>query len=211
MAIQVSVQNRFQIIVPTRFDRAVRGVPVLDAPDIDDRGWERATTKGLNVSDARGALFSATVGDVIRLKVVREDIDASTPLFLTVTGNQVTIEEPAGGGPLPADGILKVKAVADTTAGSKVQVRMGSTGGAVIGEIDAHTFTPKTLSITPHVCTIHSADAATVAAGGGTGAPPSINGAVLDDAGVIDLFETFVRPIWRPAGIEFNLGSCPHG
>lgn len=207
MAIQVSVQNKFQIIVPARFDRAVRGAPLLDAPDIDDRGWEPNTTGGLNISDARGALFSATVGDVIRLKVVREDIDASTALFLTVTGNQVKIEEPAGGGPLPADGIFKVKAVADTTTGSKVQVRMGSTSGAVICEIDAHTFTPKKLSITPHVCTIHSANAAAVAAGGGTGSPPSINGSVLDDAGVVNLFDTIVRPIWRPAGIEFTLGK----
>src|SRR5580704_5743606 len=108
MAVQVRVQNRFQIIVPARVDRAVRGAPVLDAPDVDDRGWVNNRATGLNVDDARGALFGTTVGDVVRLKVVREDLDDAVPLFVTTTGDQVAIEQPAGGGPLPADGIFSV-------------------------------------------------------------------------------------------------------
>jgi hypothetical protein len=206
MAIRVSVQNRFQIIVPVRFDRAVRGAPILDAPDIDDRGWVRNNAGGLNVTDTRGALFGSTVGDIIRMKVVREDLDGGVPLFLTVTGDQVTIDQPAGGGPLPADGTFSVRAVADTTTGSKVQVRFGDASGPVIGELCAHTFTPKNLFIAPHVCTIHSANAATVAAGGGTGLPPSVNGATLDDATLTSIFDTIVRPVWRPAGVEFTIG-----
>jgi hypothetical protein len=100
-----------------------------------------------------------------------------------------------------------VRAVADTTTGSKVQVRFGDAAGPVIYEADAHTFTPKTVFITPHVCTIHSANAATVAAGGGTGVPPSVNGAVLDDAQLTAIFDTIVRPVWRPAGVEFTIGA----
>src|ERR1700682_2217560 len=157
MAIQVHVQNRFQIIVPVRVDRAVRGAPQLDAPDVDDRGWVNNRAAGLNVANARGALFGTTVGDVVRLKVVREDLDDGVPLFVTTTGNQVAINQPAGGGALPADGVFFVRSLSDTTVGSKIQVRLGSAGGAVICEADAHTFTPKTVFITPHVCTIHSA------------------------------------------------------
>lgn len=201
MAIQVSVQNKFQIIVPARFDRAVRGAPVLNAPDIDDRGWELKTAGGLNISDARGALFGSTVGDVITLKVVREDIDDGTPLFVSVTGNQVKIQEPASGGPLPASGEFKVKAVADTTTGSKVQVRMGSATGAVLCELDAHTFTVLTLNVTPHICTIHQA--ATAAAG--TGTAPQVGGATLDDATLTSIFD-IARAVWRPAGIHIQVG-----
>jgi hypothetical protein len=207
MAIRVHVQNRFQIIVPVRVDRAVRGIPVLDAPDVDDRGWINNRAAGLNQDDARGALFGTSVGDVVRLKVVREDLDDTVPLFVTTTGNQVAIDQPKGGGPLPADGIFFVRSLADTTTGSKIQVRLGSAGGAVICEADAHTFTPSTLFITPHVCTIHSANAATVAAGGGTGQPPTVNGNLLDDAQLTAIFDTIVRPIWRPAGVEFTVGA----
>jgi len=205
MAVNVSVQNKFQIIVPARVDRAVRGAPVLDAPDVDDRGWVNNRATGLNVDDARGALFGTTVGDVVRLKVVREDLDDAVPLFVTTTGDQVAIEQPAGGGPLPADGIFSVRSVADTTTGSKIQVRLGNASGAVICEADAHTFTPKTVFITPHVCVIHSANAAAVAAGGGTGQTPSINGSALDDAQLTNLFDTIIRPIWRPVGVEFQI------
>jgi hypothetical protein len=207
MAVQVSVQNRFQIIVPVRVDRAVRGAPILDAPDVDDRGWVNNRAGGLNVANTRGALFSTTVGDIVRLKVVREDLDATVPLFVTTTGNQVAIDQPSGGGPLPADGIFSVRSVADTTVGSKIQVRLGTATGPVVCEADAHTFTPKTFFITPHVCIIHSANAATVNAGGGTGQTPSVNGAALDDAVLENLFDTIVRPIWRPAGVEFQLGA----
>ena len=199
MAIRVRVQNDFQIIVPVRVDRAVRGAPVLDAPDVDDRGWVNNRAGGLNVIDTRGAMFAATVGDTIRLRVIREDIDDNVPLFVTATGGQVTIATP-GGGPLAADGVVLVRAVADTLTGTKIEVRLGSTVGPIVCEADAHTFTPLTLHVTPHICTIHSA--ATAAAG--SGQPPQVNGAALDDAQIATIFN-IVRAIWRPAGVQFNV------
>ena len=207
MAIKLRVQNKFQIIVPVRVDRAVRGAPQLDAPDVDDRGWVRNTAAGLNVTDARGALFSMTVGEVARLRVVREDLDSTVDLFVTTTGNQVEIAAPAGGGPLPATGIFSVRAVSDNTTGSKVQVRLGSATGPVACEADAHTFTRSTLPLAIHVCTVHSASAVAVAAGGGTGSTPSVNGNTLNDAQVTAIFDTIVRPIWRPAGVDFAIGA----
>ena len=207
MAIKLRVQNKFQIIVPVRVDRAVRGAPQLDAPDVDDRGWVRNTAAGLNVTDARGALFSMTVGEVARLRVVREDLDSTVDLFVTTTGNQVEIAAPAGGGPLPATGIFSVRAVSDNTTGSKVQVRLGSASGPVACEADAHTFTRSTIPLAIHVCTVHSASAVAVAAGGGTGSTPSVNGNTLNDAQVTAIFDTIVRPIWRPAGVDFAIGA----
>jgi hypothetical protein len=181
---------------------------VLDAPDVDDRGWVNNRTTGLNVDDARGALFGSTVGDIVRLKVVREDLDDRVPLFVSVKGNQVAIAQPRGGGPLPATGVFSVRSVADTTMGTKVQVHLGSVRGPVICEADAHTFTPATLKVKPHVCTIHhAANAAT-----GTGVLPTVGGnatgrgVTLDDAQIATIFK-IVEAIWRPAGIQFHLDS----
>src|SRR5258705_5175680 len=113
MAVSVLVQSPLkQIIVPVRFDRAVRGAPVLDAPDVDDRGFVLKTPDGLNKTDARGAMFGITVGDTVRVKVVREDLDATAPLFVTVAPSsnpQVRIVAPAGGGPLPAAGVISIE------------------------------------------------------------------------------------------------------
>jgi len=202
VTVQTTAKGRSQIIVPLRFRRAVTGAPVADAPDIDDRGWVNHRAAGLNVDDARGTLFGAMVGDTVRLRVTREDID-DVPMFVGVSGDQVAVDQPAGGGPLPASGVLSVTAVKDTTTGTKVQIHLGTADGPVICEADAHVFSPFTLNVTPHICVIHqSAGAAT-----GTGVTPSVNGAALDDAQIATLFET-VSAIWRPAGVRFNVGAA---
>src|SRR3954470_18330598 len=117
MAVSVLVQSPLsQIIVPVRFDRAVRGAPALDAPDVDDRGFVLKTPNGLNKTDARGAMFGITVGDTVRVKVVREDLDTTAPLFVTAATSsnpQVEITGPSAGGPLPSDGIFSIHARAD--------------------------------------------------------------------------------------------------
>ena len=201
MAIKVRVQkDKPQRIVPVRIQRAVTGAPALDAPDVDDRGWVNHRAAGLNVDDARGGLFGITVGDTVRLQIVREDIDAGVPLFVSTTGNQVSISGSAG--PVGGDGIFKVKADSDTTQGSKIEVRIGGPGGAVICEADAHVFSPLTLNITPHVMTINQA----AAGGAGTGLPPTVGGAAMDAAMMTTLFDV-VRAVWRPSGVKFNVGA----
>jgi hypothetical protein len=189
-----------QIIVPVRMGRAVVGAPVLDAPDVDDRGFKLNRGAGLNVTDARGPMFGITVGDTVRVKVVREDLDDTAPLFVGLSQSsapQLDITAPAGGGPLPADGIFSVEAVADTLTGQKIQIRLGAIDGPIIAEADPHVFSPKTLNITPHLCTIHQA-----AAPPGTGTTPTVNGAAFDLNAIMDV----VRAIWRPAGVQFNVG-----
>src|SRR5271166_1118801 len=203
MAIRVRVQNNLQIIVPVRIERAVSpSPPVLDVPDPDDRGWVNNRAAGLNVNaNVRGALFGMTVGDTVQLRVTREDIDPGVPLFVTAKGNQVQID-PGSRGQLPASGIFKVHAVADTTAPTTIQVRLGLATGPVICESDAHVFTPKTLNITPHICTIHSA----ANAAAGTGIVPTMDGAPLDAAKIATIFG-LATAIWRPAGVQFNVGA----
>ena len=95
-----------------------------------------------------------------------------------------------------------MRGVADTTTGTKVEIRLGSTGGAILCEADAHVFSPLTLNVTPHVCTIHQA----VTAAAGAGVPPTVNGAALD-AGQMDSIFNIVKAIWRPCGVRFNIGA----
>lgn len=203
MAIRVRVQNNLQIIVPVRIERAVSpSPPVLDVPDADDRGWVNNRAAGLNVNaNVRGALFGMTVGDTVQLRVTRQDIDPGVPLFVTAKGNQVQID-PGSRGELPASGIFKVRAVADTTAPTTIQVRLGLATGPIICESDAHVFTPKTFNVTPHICTIHSA----ANAAAGTGVIPTMDGAAVDAAKIATIFG-LASAIWRPAGVQFNVGT----
>ncbi|MGA8152332.1 MAG: hypothetical protein WB952_15370 [Terriglobales bacterium] len=203
MAIRVRVQNDLQIIVPVRIERAVSPSPPLpDAPDPDDRGWVRNAAAGLNTNaKVRGALVGMTVGDTVRLRVTREDIDAGVPLFVTATGGQVEID-PGSHGPLPASGIFKVKAVAATGSATTIQVRLGLVTGPIICECDAHVFSPKTLIVTPHICTIHHA----ANAAAGTGVVPTMDGAAINAANITSIFKV-ASAIWRPAGVRFNVGA----
>jgi hypothetical protein len=201
MPVSVCIQNRRQILVPLRVDRAVRGAPVIDAPDVDDRGFVNNRCAGLNVIEVRGSLFGITVGDTVRVRVAREDIDDTAPLYLATSSSsqpQVEIALPAGGGPLPADGIFHVRAIADTTVGQSIQVRLGSTTGSILAEADPHVFTPRRLVVTPHLCTIHRA-----ASRPGTGTPPTLGGNPFDLNALFDI----VGAIWRPAGVQFQVSA----
>src|SRR5436190_4113281 len=205
MAVSVLVQSPLsQIIVPVRFDRAVRGAPALDAPDVDDRGFVLKTPDGLNKTNARGEMFGLTVGDTVRVKVVREDLDATAPLFVTVAPSsnpQVRIAAPPGGGPLPSDGIFTIEALADNTTPQKIHVRLGSTTGPIVGEADPHTFSLLTLNITPHIWKIHSATGTP-----GAGPEPTVNGAAIN---LTTLFN-IAKSVWRPMGISFNINPERH-
>lgn len=183
-----------------RFERAVRGRSRLDAPDIDDRGWDMHRPGGWNATEARGPMFGIMVGDTVRLKVVREDLDADAPLFVTVSEAaeaQVEIVEPEGGGPLPADGIVKVKGVADSSSGQTVEVRLGGVEGPVIAEAEPHVFERKTLLVTPHMVSIHSGANAAAA----TGQFP------INADEVREIF-TIVKAIYRPLGIHLSVAAA---
>jgi len=204
VAIKVQVQSGLpQIIVPVRVDRAVRGAPVLDAPDVDDRAWITHLPTGINKDDARGSVFGMRVGDTVRLKLVREDIDDSAPLFVVAekTGNpQFKVAAPVGGGPLPPSGEFSLKAVNDNTTPQKLFIKLGSADGPIIGEASPHIFNPLTLNVTPHVVTIHKANSPPFG-----GSEPKIGGAAISTV-MGQLFD-MATAIWRPMGIQFNVGA----
>lgn len=184
MAIRLKVRRNRQIVVPVRFARAVSGGPVRDAPDVDDRGFAMGTRPGTwGRSDTRGAMVSVTEGDTIRVKVVREDLDGTAPLFMSSTNPSVA--DIAGGATLPPDDVFSLIGVLDTkNAAVKIQVHLGAVGGPVLGELEPHIFQLRQVRVRAHLVTINGAATARTA------------------AGLVPLFDA-VNVIWRAAGIEF--------
>lgn len=183
-----------------RFERAVRGRSRRDAPDLDHRGWDMHRPSGWNSTEARGPMFGVMVGDTVRLKILREDLDAATPLYVTVSQAaepQVEVAEPAGGGPLPADGIVRIRGVADTSSGQTVEVRLGGVEGPVIAEAEPHVFERKTLLVTPHIVSINTAANAASASG-------EIPLMAADVTRIFDI----VKAVYRPIGIDVRVATA---
>ncbi len=187
--ITFNVKDNKQIIVPIRFARATVGFSTRDDPDLDDRGFDRGkAVYGLSTTDVRGPLVGLMVNHTVNLRVVREDIDDTAPLYITCTEPSVIeIVEPAGGGPLPNTGIFRIKGTTSRGSAGKVQVRLGSTSGPVLGELEPHVFSRYILPITPHRVRIDTATA--------TGTRPDVP---------IERILRRVRAIWWPCGIDIR-------
>ena len=172
MTTRLHIQNQRQVVIPARFARAATGAPVIDAPDLDDRGYVLHRPSGWNSTPTRGPMIGMTVGDTVRLKVVREDIASTAPLFATVSAAadpQVEVVDPPAGTAIAASGEVKLRAIANTSSGQALEIRFGSATGPVVAMLEPHVFSPRTFHITPHVCTVHSAAAAP-----GTGSAPTV-------------------------------------
>jgi hypothetical protein len=197
--INVLCQDQTRIVVPLRLTRAAVGLPVDDAPEIDDRGWIQHRPANFGTTDARGPQFGMSVGATVTVRIIREDIDGDAPLFATVSTAASPQFEVLGTGQVSPEGDIRVRAIRDTTATQKVEIRLGSTTGPVIFEIEPHVFTPRTLRITPHIVTIHQA----ASPGPGTGVAPTIGGAPVDIARIFRIAQS----VWRPAGVVFDVGG----
>jgi hypothetical protein len=190
MAVRLKVRKNRQIVAPIRFARAVSGDSVADAPDVDDRGFDMGTRPGTwGSTDTRGAMVSIQEGDSVRVRVLREDIDAGAPLFVNSTNTSVaTIVGPAG--PLGIDGIFTLQGVKDLkNVPVKIQVRLGGADGPLLGELEPHVFQQRLLRVRAHLVTINGVATKHTAA---------------------DLVDFFVQVnvFWRPAGIEFQYNEA---
>jgi hypothetical protein len=184
------VKDQHQIIVPARFTRAITGFSVREAPEVDDRGFTMGTRPGTwGASDTRGPMVGLMLNFKVKVQVVREDIDDTAPLFIkSSNASIVAVRAPAGGGPLPADGIFQIEGLQDLrNAPVKIQVCLGSVDGPVLGELEPHIFTKMRIPITPHLVRIDSATA--------TGTAP-----VQPVARIVER----MRSIWWPCGIEIT-------
>lgn len=200
-------QGSKQSVVPIRFERAVddSGPPDDDAPALDDRGYRMPRPPGWNETEARGPMVGIMVGDTVRIKVIREDLNWCAPLYATTSSSsdpQVELIKPEGGGEIPRErsrsrssGFIEVKAIASTSEGQTVQIRLGDMDGPILGELEPHTFTPRRLNLALHVCEIHGPQK--------EGSIPRIGDAKVSNPSVLNRLMSLVRSIWRPAGIDF--------
>jgi len=192
MPIRVFVKRGQQSICPIRFCRAVTGPPVLDAPDVDDRGFamgNRPATWGSTT--AEGAMVGIRMGDTVRIKVLREDIENAADLYVTSSDtNLVEVVAPVNGGPLLNDGIFQIRGIVDRrNAPVKVEVRYGAVDGPIIGELEPHIYQEVTLRLAFHLVTIR-----------GIGTTRS--------AADVRNFMPVINSIWRPCGIQFTLANA---
>lgn len=188
--IRLNIAQNKQIVVPVRFRRASDALAEREFPEIDDRGYLMGTRTGTwGQSKARGPMVGLTTGFTVTLRVLREDIDAGTPLFAKSTDTAVVkIIEPAGGGPIPASGDFKIQGVADfANRPVAVELRLGSLTGPVLGEIEPHIFTPRKIKLVLHNVRIDDTT------GSGTRA-------TLPFPGMAER----VRSIWWPGGLDME-------
>lgn len=188
MAVRVKVRHDRQIIVPLRFARAVSGNPVADAPEVDDRGFAMGARPGTwGQSRARGSMIGITEGDTVRVKLLREDIDDTAPLFATSTNTGIVeVVDPPGGGPIPGSGVFSIRGIRDVANSPvAVQIRLGDASGPVISELEPHVFQLRELRVRVHLVSIN---------GTATGRTAAAVTGLFDD----------VNAIWRPCGIQYT-------
>jgi len=202
--VRIAVRNNRQIVCPVRFVRAVTGDVQDDAPDPDDRGFAMGTRPGTwNESLARGAMVGITTGQEVRLKVLREDIDDQAELYVTSSRPDiVSVTAPAGGGPLPGDGVFRIQAHRDIRRDElggrpvAIQVRLGAADGPVLGELEPHVFNQRQIRLTFHFVTIYGTATNRLAA------------TAADRAANIDPLVSGANRIWRPGGIWFTYSEA---
>lgn len=174
-------------IVMTRFTRAVTGDPVIDKPDMDDRGY---------TGTDHGPVVGICEGDTVIVRLSRELIEDSAVLYVTSSDTSVvTVAAPALG-KLPAtqNMDLSLQGVAGgNPKTAKIQVRYGSNIGHVIHELSVWVFKPLDVDLTPHMVTISQ----TGSANPGIGTVANLN-AIMD----------LVRAIWRPCGVTFTVAAA---
>ncbi len=183
MAIAESIFKK-QVLTPISFKRTVLGLPVIDSPDIDDRG---------SVSPNQYPVIGITEGDVIRVSVKREALENSTAAVLFAVSSDTSIlkvEDPATG-PLPSgdEVVIKLKGVlgsADATPKkAKLEIRFGATSGPILNKLDCWVFKAATVRLAPHFVTI---------------------GGVAPTCNVANVM-TLVKAIWRPCGVHYEVDA----
>jgi len=188
--IDTVAMDEWRIVVPLKFTRAVTGQARSEAPDVDDRGYKVGTIPSAwGTTTVRGPVFGVTRGDHVRVKVVREDIDATAPLFAVSSATGVLTVDLVDGGPIPDDGDVWVRGVARGSA--VLKIHLGSATGPLLAESFVRVHSPLRIPITPHFIRIDTT--------GGTGTAPVLN---------LDPLMRLVRAIWKPAGVTFRMNAA---
>lgn len=194
MAVTMGVYKELRF-VPVRFERAKTGNPDEAFPDIDDRGHNSKIPAVDGVAESkeiRGSAVSLRKRQKIKLRLIRECIDTSSPLYLTSSDETaIKILDPEPGKELPKRKKTTVKLYGGDFSqakpkSAKIEVRYLNKDGPIIYELTAYVFTPLPVFLQPHIVTINSS------AGTG-GSQPRIN---------FEQVMKQVKALWSPCGVS---------
>ncbi len=176
-----------QRVVPITWRRAVTGDPDMDAPDIDHRGF---------AAPYPGSVTGVQAGRTVRVTMIRRRVDTTANLFVTSSDTAVLrIVEPADGRVppevLPDIHFQGVDGGANKRE-ARIEIRLDSATGPVIGVLFVWVFRPLDVDLTPHMITV---------AGPGGAAPvaPIAN---------LNAIMTLVRAVWIHSGVTFSVGAA---
>ena len=161
---RVSLLNRQ---VPIRFARAISGFSHRDAPDVDDHGFTSAD----RYCDARGPVVGICKGKTIRIRVVRDRLEPTSPLFVTSDDETIsTIEHPTPGTALNPNDIAATDSTPErkgdciyingastsrNTQATRVRVRYGASDGPVLAEIEVRVMPILVINVQAHSVSVN--------------------------------------------------------
>lgn len=191
-------------IAPVRFARAVTGFADASAPDLDDHGFtlcEGGVAHGPVLGAVRGQVIlgEVTSGPEVRVKVIRDRLDAAAKLFATSEQEAlVQLVSPQPGDPLdpvgtsdPSRGsdIIAFQSTSknkdlDAVEDCKLFLHHGSVSGPVIAELSVRVYAPRIVPVQVHRVTIN-------------GVGPDITLAKLN------IVFAHINAIYAQAGVQF--------
>lgn len=173
-----------QRVVPIAWRRAVTGDPDMDAPDIDHRGF---------AAPYPGSVTGVQEGRTVRVKMLRRRVDLTANLFVTSSDTSILqIVEPADGRvPAEAEPDIHFQGVdgGSDKRDAKIEIRLDSATGPVIGVLFVWVFTPVLVRLAPQMITI----------AGPSGASPTAP--IADLTAIVPL----VRAVWIHSGVSFSV------
>lgn len=186
--------------MPVRFERASKTEPNIQYPDIDNRGFRNkvAAIDGHTLSNQpSSALLCLIAGQVATIKLVRETISPTAPLYITSSNaDLLALITPSENTKCP-DGpfsLINIKAQSinnNEPQMSTIEVRFGGIDGPIIHRLAVYVLTSLVVKIQPYLVKIDGKN-------GATGKPPSIN---------LNKVIEIATAIWAGAGVQLSVAK----
>lgn len=194
IALQVH-PKKWRRVVLVRFERAATGDPDIARPQPDDRGY---------AAPEHGPIFGMVKGDTVTLRLRREMVENTAPLFVTSSDTSVfTVASPATGNLLPSTEVMDIQirgVGGGTPQTAELEVRFASNSssppsGPIIHQATIWLWDSlHEIPVKPHRVTVEL----------NSGPLPRPARASTANVGQI---MAVANAIWRPCGIGF----VPHG
>lgn len=148
-------------IVPVKFARAVSGFADTNAPDLDDRGFILPQ----DFCTALGPVVGVTQTKTIRIRVIRDRLEATTMIFPSIDDDTIAaLEHPTPGTALNSSDqgerrgdcvYLHGAATGNRVRETKVKLHFGAIDGPVMAELAVRVYPELVIRVQAHAVTIN--------------------------------------------------------